>query len=304
MNTPVDMSLFGAFRAAAETLSFTEAAKKTHVTQSAISQQISRLESQMQVPLFERVNKKILLTEAGRKLFQFSVEHEESFERFMDDFQQSTQTIAGKVTYAMPQSCLFSPHFPQLLKKRKKTPRLYPHLYLCHNEGVIEKLLKQEIDFGFVTSPSQNPAVIHHEFVEEKYVLVASRNFERNSLKTVKDLHEIPFISYQGMGALFDHWKQAHFPSAKKLGLESFNLVGSINSIHGAIMMVEEELGCGVFPEHCVEKSLQSGKIKIVKGPAIAPLTNKIYIVTLQPKSKLLARVRYVIDLFFEMKKA
>lgn len=119
-SSSIDTALFGAFKAAAEEGSFTVAAQKIHLTQSAISQQIAKLEAQIGTPLFQRVNKKVLLTEAGKKLLQFTVEHEESFERFLDEFHQSTQTISGKVSYAMPHSCLFTPHSPLLLKKRKK----------------------------------------------------------------------------------------------------------------------------------------------------------------------------------------
>lgn len=300
----IDTSLFGAFKAAAEEGSFTLAAQKMHLTQSAISQQVAKLEAQIGTPLFQRVNKKVLLTEAGKKLLQFASEHEEAFERFLDEFHQNAQTVSGKVSYAMPHSCLFTPHFPLLLKKRKKVPGLKLHVNLCANEEVIEKLLHQEVDFGFVTKRSQNPAVIHHEFAEEKYILAAPKSFGRDGLKTSKEIGEIPFIDYPGMSVLFDLWKDSHFPAAKRLSLEALQIAGSINSIHGAVTMVEEEMGCSVFPEHCMEKSIQSGKVKVLRGPSSALLANKIFIVTLLPRHRLLRRINHVIDMFFEMKGA
>lgn len=173
---------------------------------------------------------------------------------------------------------------------------------LCANEEVLEKLLNQEIDFGFVTSRSQNPAVIHHEFAEEKYILAAPRSFDREGLRNSKDITEVPFINYPGMSTLFDLWRESHFPSARRLSLEALQISGSINSIHGAVTMVEEEMGCSIFPEHCVEKSIQSGKIKIIRGPSPEVQANKIFIVTLLPRHRLLRRINHVIDLFFEMK--
>jgi LysR family glycine cleavage system transcriptional activator len=55
-----------AFEAAARHLSFTKAASELHVTQAAISHQIRALEAHLGVPLFQRRNKAVLLTEAGQ----------------------------------------------------------------------------------------------------------------------------------------------------------------------------------------------------------------------------------------------
>ena len=55
-----------AFEAAARHLSFTKAAAELHVTQAAISHQIKTLEEHLGVPLFQRRNKAVLLTDAGQ----------------------------------------------------------------------------------------------------------------------------------------------------------------------------------------------------------------------------------------------
>src|SRR5262249_57406056 len=54
------------FEAAARHLSFTKAALELHVTHSAISHQIKALEEWLGVPLFRRMNRTIVLTEAGQ----------------------------------------------------------------------------------------------------------------------------------------------------------------------------------------------------------------------------------------------
>jgi LysR family glycine cleavage system transcriptional activator len=58
-----------AFESAAEHLSFTKAAQKLHLTQSAVSQQIRQLEDELGCPLFRRVGRALVLTEAGRILY-------------------------------------------------------------------------------------------------------------------------------------------------------------------------------------------------------------------------------------------
>ena len=57
-----------AFEAAARHLSFTKAAEELHVTQAAISHQVKTLEEQLGLPLFRRLNRRLLLTDADRPI--------------------------------------------------------------------------------------------------------------------------------------------------------------------------------------------------------------------------------------------
>ena len=66
---PLDWDKLRIFHAAAEAGSFTHAADKLHLSQSAISRQISALEEGLQVALFHRHARGLLLTEQGEILF-------------------------------------------------------------------------------------------------------------------------------------------------------------------------------------------------------------------------------------------
>src|SRR5262245_65718615 len=58
------------FAAVAELENFTRAAERCLVSQPSLSQQIIKLEKELKQPLFERLGRKILLTDAGRALYQ------------------------------------------------------------------------------------------------------------------------------------------------------------------------------------------------------------------------------------------
>ena len=61
------------FVALAECLSFTRAAERVHVTQSTLSHQIRQLEDEIGQPLFDRIGKKVVTTEAGELFLAFAV---------------------------------------------------------------------------------------------------------------------------------------------------------------------------------------------------------------------------------------
>src|SRR5829696_3195997 len=68
-NTPIDSRQLRAFAALARTGSFTLAAKKLFLSQSAVSHSMKALETDVGCRLFDRMGKKVLLTQAGETLF-------------------------------------------------------------------------------------------------------------------------------------------------------------------------------------------------------------------------------------------
>lgn len=70
MPTPLDWGKLRIFHAAAEAGSFTHAAQILHLSQSAISRQVSALEQDVGVPLFQRHARGLILTEQGEILYR------------------------------------------------------------------------------------------------------------------------------------------------------------------------------------------------------------------------------------------
>lgn len=76
------------FEAAARLLSFTQAGRELHLTQSAVSQQIKGLETHLGRPLFVRRQRSIDLTEAGRAYLPI-------VQRTLEDLAHGTETVFG-----------------------------------------------------------------------------------------------------------------------------------------------------------------------------------------------------------------
>src|SRR5439155_3687594 len=76
------------FSKAAELSSFTGAAKALRLTQASVSQRVQALEKTLGTPLFKRQGGRVLLTEAGQKLYDYA-------QRILDLHRQARREIAG-----------------------------------------------------------------------------------------------------------------------------------------------------------------------------------------------------------------
>ena len=297
----LDSNYFKAFYWAAKELNFTRASEKAGMTQSGISQQINKLENQLNVILFERVNKQVYLTEAGKLLFKYIEQQYDELFKLREIIHNEKIVASGTVKYAMPHSCLMTPHFQMLLKKRQDYPGVQLKVELCPNNEVTSQVLNKEIDFGFITRESQNPALHHERFATEEYILVGSAKLPEPSYKS-KDFIQSPFIDYPGMDILFDIWSEYHFSESQKISHDALSIVGSINSLPGVVTMLLEGVGYTILPAHCAEPWLSKGHLQKL-SPSKNKVYSDIYIVSLKDNSHPM-RVLKVIDSFREMKAA
>jgi len=290
-----------AFRFAAHYRHFTEAAKKAGLTQSGISQHVSKLESDLGVKLFFRNGKTVSITPEGKRLVQFIEVFADQMDQLRNELDNQQRQLKGKVAYSMPNSCLMTPHFQMLLDKRKSFPDIELQVGIAPSEDVIQKLIDGIIDFGFVTKQRIHPSLDYHEFAKEEYVLAAKFS-EKKCLRLSSELAEKAFVKYPGMGVLFENWKRVYFPKYS-LSAEELCYRGEIDDLVGAIIMVKNGVGMSVFPKHCIQKELDLGNLR--SYPENREKASEAFPIWLVYRNDIIlsARVRKVIDSFWEMVK-
>ncbi|MGE0173702.1 MAG: LysR family transcriptional regulator [Oligoflexales bacterium] len=296
----LDPGLFRAFLAAAETLNFTRAAEKAGMTQSGVSQHISKLESLLDAPLFTRSNKSVLLTDAGKQLVLYIESYLDAMDEFCERLQSGERTLQGNVSYAMPSSCLLSPHLSEMLNKRKEFSGIELRILIRSNDEIVRGLLDGIYDFGFVTRTYDLPGLDLIPFCDEELVFVAPSGMEIKGLE-IGDIVAAEFVTYPGIDVYFDLWQRHYFPKVKNRCFEALNVKGHIESIHGAITLVAGGTGCSVMPVHCIDKELAKQSI-LIHRPDVkkAPLLNRIHIATLAGRVAT-RRAQQVMDWFFAM---
>lgn len=294
----LDSRLFKAFLAAAETLNFTLAAKKAHMTQSGVSQHIQRLEEQMRVSLFKRLGRQIALTAAGHELARHVREQTNRTTHFLESIRAESASYVGTVSYAMPPTCMLSPHFPMLLEKRKDHPDILLSVHLVTSSRAEEMITESHVDFGFINDKPHHPALQAIPFCQEEYVVVTADAKLAQSM-TRADLPRQRFIVYPGNDWLLEHWFRHHCPRVhwRRAGMRA---AGSIDQVQGAVVMALNGVGLLAIQRHCIESHLQCGALHEIRFSR-QPLLNDVYIVKLA-NHLYLRRVEQVISWFLEMR--
>jgi DNA-binding transcriptional LysR family regulator len=149
----MDIAALKAFVAVAETGSFSRAAESVFLTQPAISKRIAALETELGTPLFDRVGRKVQLTEAGRALLGRA--HTILME--VEDARRSISNLTGQIggSLSMAASHHIGLHrLPNALKSfNQRYPQVQLDLKFMDSEGACSAIEHGDLELGVVTLP-------------------------------------------------------------------------------------------------------------------------------------------------------
>ncbi|WP_300159948.1 LysR family transcriptional regulator [Solidesulfovibrio sp.] len=162
------------FVAVARHLSFHRAALEVHAAQSTVSARIAALEDELQVRLFERLGRRVLLTEAGKRLQQMAV-------KLLDLEDEARAWVAGAseargvLTVRVPESLCAWRMGPVIRQFREAYPHLRLRLISCTVEGLENDLRQGVTDLAFLLADSVRAGDLVVEALGmEELVLVAA----------------------------------------------------------------------------------------------------------------------------------
>jgi DNA-binding transcriptional LysR family regulator len=150
------------FQSVAELMSFHRAAEKLHYAQSSISAQIQSLEIELGVPLFDRLGRRILLTEAGEQLLQYAG-------KILDLAEETRATVTGakepqgSLTIRIPETFGVCRLPPVLKQFRSRYPKIRLSFTTCAHEELAKDLRKGVTDLAFLLTESIQAADLESE---------------------------------------------------------------------------------------------------------------------------------------------
>lgn len=251
-----DLGKLEVFLEAGRAGSFTAAARHLHVTPSAVSHAIGKLEDSLGRPLVEWHGKRLVLTDEGQYLHALC---SRIFQDLDDAVQHFRQDKRGLVQHAVVGATV---EFGTMVLVRKLRPLLESNPWLRIDfrflHDLIEPLLRDEIDLAVDCKPHHHPDVQSTSLFREKYVVVASPDFlAAHPVRSPDDLERVPVLSIDKDGAWWSNMVRA-LPSSRR---PVFRHIVEINHIRGMIHAAVDGYGVGLLPQYTVLRELSDGAL-------------------------------------------
>ena len=173
VNVVLDIQL-QIFKTVVDKKSFSLAALELHMAQSSVSQQIQNLERHYGVKLFDRINRRVLLTEAGLQLYPYAIQLERLYQEACKSMSELTDNIDGKLhigasltigEYLMPEILVgFSRLYPQVKIS----------MDIANTEEITAMVVSGTVNVGFVEGPFEMCGVLRCQpFYGDELVVIA-----------------------------------------------------------------------------------------------------------------------------------
>ena len=185
------------FVSLAEYLSFTRAAERVHVTQSTLSHQIRQLEDEVGQPLFERIGKKVVTTEAGELFLGFAERALKEVDHGIAMLKQQPRGgLTGVVRIGATHTFNIGliPECVALFLARHPTVRVRVDELAADQIGA--KLLSGELDLGISYRPQGTSELWFEALYNEEMVLVVGDDHPFAGRKRIRmvELHQQPLV--------------------------------------------------------------------------------------------------------------
>ena len=235
------------FLAVAEELHFRRAADRLFISQPGLSRQIKQMENELGITLFERTNKKVILTKAGKYLKDEVTILLKNLNENLNHAQLIHEGMEGQISFGYVGSAMQNV-IPQLLLKIKEDhPKVHYSLREMENPDQIDALIQKEIDLAFVRLDKVPKGLEIRPVFEDTFSLVLPKNhpINKDNFRNLKDVKEEAFI-------LFD---QSYSPAYYEQVMQIFKYSGfhpiiSHHTVHASTIfrLVENNLGISIVP--------------------------------------------------------
>ncbi|MFQ5627201.1 MAG: LysR family transcriptional regulator [bacterium] len=241
-----------------ELQSFSEAAKINHLTQSAVSQQISHTENEYGVRMIERAQRNLTLTPAGELFFRACKEILQK----LDDTKISINEISNVVAGTIKLESIYTiglHDLPKFVQRFMSTfPDVQLHLNYRHAAEIYHDILSNMAHLGVVAHPQKNRQLDIHTCWKEKLMIVAPPGHKLTRKKSIplKVLDNETFIAFE-----------RNIPTRKIID-KAFRqaqaqpkIVMTLDNIEMMKRVVENGTAVSIVPENSIREEVQNGTL-------------------------------------------
>lgn len=262
----MDLRQLKYFSMVAEAKSFTRAAELLRLAQPALSNQMQKLEEELQEQLLIRHSRGIELTDAGRRLLGHAKTILHQFEVAQDDVRGARSEPEGLVRVGMPRSVSEMMAVELLQEARQRAPAVSIRIVEHFSENLYALLLERELDIALTYSSESSIRLTAELLLRQRLSLISPVNSDFANADQVpfSEVLKLPLI----LGSPPHVVRKLLESTAAEIGMVPI-VVHEIDSLQTVLNMVESGLGHTVFPPSIAAKAVQNGMIaaRTIVGP-------------------------------------
>lgn len=232
------------------------AAEKLFITQPSVSQAIKEIEEYYGVKLFERLSKKLYLTESGEYLLRHATHIVQSFDEMETKMKNQSENIMLRIGASITVgSCLLNQTLNKLITKDDK---IKTQIFIRNTREIEKMLLNSELDVALVEGIVTSKDLMTKPVYQDKLILVVGKNhkFYNRDQISIKELQGEAIISREeGSGS------KTIFDNILKDNQIDVNITWSSTDTGAIKDAVLESRGIAVLSSLMVEKELKKGTL-------------------------------------------
>lgn len=256
----LDLNSLHIFLAVDEYGSFSEAGRKLHLSQPAISQTIDGLEKRFGSRLFHRLGRTVRLTDAGRILKPLARETLSIANHLDETMISSTGDVIGEIHIGCSTN-LGKYLLPGLIAGfRHSYPRVNFVVLAADPQTILKRLQAGDLALGVTSKRTSHHSLDFHPYFQDELILIVPKDHPwARSLQVVpEDLSSCPIIYY----------KDGDYPwdlIVPEFNMDQMNGSMIMEDAESVEIAVEEGLGIAFVPRLVARGGLASGRIAEVK---------------------------------------
>ena len=256
----MDIAALKAFIAVADSRSFSRAGEALFLSQPAISKRVSALESELSIKLFDRIGRRVTLTEAGLTLLPRA-------RKIIVDLEDSLRTLSNLSGHVSGRLRFATSHhigLHRLPGALRRFTRRYPDVQLdiafMDSEAACRAVEHGELELAIVTLPPEKPVALEtRQIWPDPLTVVVSRqhSLARKKRTSLANLAAHPAI----LPSLNTYTRQIAEQAFDKLG-HKLDISLSTNYLETIKMLVSVGIGWSLLPETMLDRQLVALPVK------------------------------------------
>lgn len=243
--------------AVAEHLHFKKAAQACHISQSALSTALAEMERQLGVSIFERDNKKVLITPIGAEILARA----ERIKIELEELHQLAGTQGEPLSYPLRMGVIptIGPYLlPKVLPELKRQyPQLEVQLMEDQSHVLVEKVRRGDLDTAVLALPYPLEGLLSFDFHAEDFYWLTHTNDSHARQREITSTE----LEHAHLMLLKDgHCLKDHALDACRFQELSDDIEMSATSLTTLVQMVIAQMGTTLVPAMALEQLTQSNK--------------------------------------------